>query len=347
MMSAVTALVEGVQIASAVYSAGKGVYHFATDSGEIHTISTHKHPELKNELKRKIGDRLNQSPKKRQKVSLTTSFKEKILNILGASSASEITSLQHKVSSSMPRYAASKYAKKKAPKRRVPKAIAVRRVFPATQTYELQSFHQGALDATTGGAVAYGEINIANPLNPLEAGVAFNLSSNEHHPRYWNILADLLYQKFTVLETHVSIQFIDEGNSKSHFLFIVPSNSASQTETINVIQDTFTAGTRLKEINKMAVVRHIATSAEQAGNNTLSLKVNNQRLEDLKSTEATLLQGTTSVSATEAAPARTPKVYFGIGALGGVDLTNVYVIIKLTQKIRFDGLVTNLDGANV
>ena len=215
----------------------------------------------------------------------------------------------------------SKKSKSKKGKKKVPRALTT---FPKQQVYKLKSTHLGVLDPGATGAVAYAEVNINRPYNPFESGVTWTLTSSEHEPKYWDLLADTIYSKFTPLETTVTVEFLDSGNTKNHWIFMVPASHQNSADVKSTIADTYTGGVRLRERNPDAIVHFASTTSSAAGHHVLKKTVNIRKLEQIKTEEAGLLQGTTSAgSNTQAAPARSSKLYFGVGSLENTDLGSI------------------------
>lgn len=234
--------------------------------------------------------------------------------------------------------------KKRRKKSRVPRALTT---FPKEQVFKLKSTHLVTLDPAATGAVAYAEVNINRPYNPFEVGVNFTNNSGEHKPRYWDLLADILYTKFTPLVTKVTVEFLDSANVENHSIFMVAASDENSEEVKGVLNDAILGGVELREQNNDAIVRFISTSSAVPGHHVLSKTVNIRKLEGIKTEEASLLTGNTSSAGTEAAPARSSKLYFGVGAVSSVNLTAVNCIVTMEQTIRFSDLTPDVAGAVV
>ncbi len=241
-----------------------------------------------------------------------------------------------------------KYKRKTKRKLRVRKPLMTG--FPESQLCKLTSFHQGTLDPASSSAVAYLDVNINNPVNPLGAGVTWTTQTSEHHPKNWDLF-ESIWSKYRVVSAKVTAQFLNDTHDGSVAMFIVPSSAVELTKTIAVVTDTSTFATRFKEMNKRASIMFAASTAEQAGHYTLSNKVNINKIEGVKSrgdSGALELQGNTSGSTTESEPTRTPKMFVGIGALGAAaDLPVTFLILKIEYIILFSGVRGTREGVDV
>ncbi len=338
-------LVEAIQAGHAVYSTGKGIYHYFKhkDDGGHQSVQLSKQESTKIQgkyLRSHIKDKLTSGKTKYSHPD--KSLREKVLqSIYGRISSKK--KIPRKIIKNMPRNRG--YKKKKRTKRY--RQVATR--FPDSTLMKMVSYHQGDIDPAASGATGWVDINLNDPINPIGTGKTFTMTTGnaEHHVKYWNTLEGL-YQKFQTISYKITFTIIDNANSQPYSMFVVPSSTEELTEITALVNDTFTAGTRLKEMNSRAKVRFITTTSETPQMETLVIKGNIRKLEGMrKGANTAELQGTTSASGSELAPVRTPKLFCGLGALASVDLSNVTVIIKIENVILFSALTGDLQGADV
>lgn len=345
------ALIETIQAGYAVYSGAKGAYnYFHPDTQQkIHVKVPSNHASEfkrlhKEYLKHHLTSKLNRGQKRRKHdPSMWQSVKDKMTSLLKKSNPQ----IKRAVPNS--KMAGRRYNKKRTYNKRRSKKIET--CFPQSKLVKLKAYHLCSIDPPASSGVAYGIINVNNPLDPVAPGTGFTLTSTEHHPKYWDLYENL-YDKFEVLSARVDCHFMGHNNNIAHSYFMVPASTINKDECLTMLTDTNTFAPRLKEAYRRAIVKMNASTSSESDNVKLFNKVNVRSLEGIKkgSADTSLLQGQTLSSGTQAAPTRTPVVYLGVGSTTGGNTDNLEYItcmLKISYVVLFTGLTGDKEGANI
>lgn len=234
-------------------------------------------------------------------------------------------------------------------KPRVPRPLSTK--FPGSQLVKLTSYHMVSIDPAASSAVAYATVNLNNPEDPIGTLSNFSLISTEHKPKYYD-LYESIYDKVETISAKVSCHFVGWQATVPHTYVVVPASHENKDETLTMLTDTNTFAPRLKESNKRAIVKVHASSTNESDNLNLFTKVNIRKLEGIKknSSDASLLQGTTSASGTATAPTRAPVAYIAVGSFGSADNQDIpqsYATIKIEQVFLFSALTGDTEGVAI
>ncbi len=223
-------------------------------------------------------------------------------------------------------------------------------LYPKTKMCKMKSVHLVQLNGGASSGVASLVMNLNNPLDPIDttSSIGETVISTEHHPKYWDLLEGV-YDKFQVISAKITFESLSGGSDTFPSAYALVSCSTENTsECLAIVADTVTFATRLKEAYPRAQVMFYASTAESTHHVRMTGKVNIARLEGIKDkNDVDTLQGTTSKSATEAAPTRTPKMIFAHGPIrGSADLTTEDVVVTIEQVILFLGR-SDVEGVTV
>lgn len=333
-------VVEAIGAARTIWAGSNNLYHWMHDD-KLHTIDVD--PQHKEAINKHLKA-LRKTKKRKSSGRLPDTLGAHIRKKLKLIFQKKDSHVQLKTRPPMPRRR-SKRSKRKRTRKNNP-SRGLKSSFPKSQLVKLKSYHLGAINPAASGVTGWCQVNINNPIDPLGTGVTFSLNSDEHHPRYWDIY-EALYAKFEVISCKVSVEFLMPAETTNHALFMVPTSTGSIAKTTGMINNVILFATRLKEAHPRAIVKLGTSSTNSPNHYHLSKSVNIRQLEGLKKGDYSLLQGTTGATGSEAAPTRTPRMFFGIGALGSVDLSNTHVNIKIEYIVRFSDLAVDHEGVDV